>query len=161
MMWRPVVGYEDRYEVSDAGSVRKSSGQEVRQYKNHNGYMLVRLSGPRKEVRVHRVVAAAFISNPRGLPFVNHIDCDRANNKHKNLEWCTQWENLAHSRKLGRMQTDYWSGKRSPNAALSNETVKAIRNEYARGGISWQALAKKYGSNKRTVGRIVCGETYV
>jgi ribosome-binding protein aMBF1 (putative translation factor) len=106
-------------------------------------------------------VAEAFIENPLGLPFVNHIDCARDNNNASNLEWCTQWQNLNHSQKLGRMQRDYWIGKRSPSAKLSNEAVARIRNEYASGGISWEALAKKFSTNKRTVGRIVAGESYV
>ena len=32
---------------------------------------------------------------------------------------------------------------------------------YAQGGVSYTALAKRYGTNKRTVGRIISGETYV
>ena len=161
MKWLPVVGHEGKYEVSNTGLIRNSSGRQIGLYKNHNGYLLARLSGPRKEVRVHRVVAEAFVENPLSLPFVNHIDCIRDNNSVKNLEWCTQWSNLNHSQKLGRMQRDYWSGKRSPNANLDDKTVAKIRQEYAAGGVSWQLLAEKYGTNKRTIGRIVSGESYV
>lgn len=112
-------------------------------------------------MRVHRVVAEAFIPNPDGFPFVNHIDCVRNNNTIANLEWCTQWQNIRHSQALGRMQRDYWTGRRSPNAALSEEDAAKIRAEYSAGGISWAFLAKKYKTNKRTVGRIVSGESYV
>ena len=159
--WQPIEGYEGKYEVSDSGNIRNSKGKLIGLYKNDQGYVLARLANPRKTVRVHRIVAKAFIQNPNSLPFVNHIDCARDNNNSSNLEWCTQWENLNHSQKLGRMQRDYWVGKRSPNANLDSKTVAQIRTEYSKGGVSWERLGVKFGVSKRTIGRIVSGESYV
>lgn len=158
--WQPIAGYGGRYLVNRQGQV-SSRGKLLNAYLNGQGYALVRLSSPRKELRVHRAVAEAFIPNPQNLPFVNHIDCVRDNNTVENLEWCTQWQNLNHSSMLGRMRRDYWRGKRSPNAALAEECARLIKDEYAKGGVSWDTLAKKFGTNKRTVGRIVSGESYV
>jgi transcriptional regulator with XRE-family HTH domain len=95
------------------------------------------------------------------LPCINHIDCDTTNNIPSNLEWCTQAENLAHSRALGRMQENFWRGKRSPNAKLSDEIVQQIRSQYNAGGVSWAELGKRFGMSKRAIGRILRGETYV
>jgi hypothetical protein len=67
----------------------------------------------------------------------------------------------AHSENLGRMQKDYWIGKRSPNAALSDETASEIRQIYSGGGYSWEDLSKKFNISKRAIGRLVRGETYV
>lgn len=159
-MKKDIVGYEGRYLVSDLGSVFRNDGTEIGQWMNDQGYMLVRLSNPRKTMRVHRLVAEAFVENPRNLPFVNHIDCVRNNNRYENLEWCTQWQNIKHSESLGRMQRDYWKGKRSPNAKISDETVRKIRDAYAAGGVSWQDIAEQFGISKRTVGRIVKNESY-
>jgi ribosome-binding protein aMBF1 (putative translation factor) len=103
----------------------------------------------------------AFLPNPQELPCVNHIDCVRDHNSVSNLEWCTQQENLWHSQRLGRMQRDYWAGRRSPTAALSDDAAEKIRSDYARGGVSWAQLAARYGTNKRTVGRILSGGSYV
>lgn len=50
---------------------------------------------------VHRLVALAFVPNPRDKPEVNHIDGDKRNNHYKNLEWSTQSENMLHSFKIG------------------------------------------------------------
>ncbi len=158
--WRPVEGYEGRYEVSSAGEVRTVS-RTLEQWANDQGYALVRVSEPRAVLRVHRVVAQAFIPNPDGLPCVNHLDCSPANNSVTNLEWCTQAQNIAHSRALGRYPDDYWKGKRSPNAKLTDETVQSIRAAYATGNYSWQQLAKEYGISKHSIGRIVRGESYV
>lgn len=161
MMWRPVPSHAGKYEVSEDGQIRSVDGRIVGQWRSDQGYMRAKLSGPRAEVRVHRIVAEAFCANPDMLPAVNHLDSNRSNNHWTNLEWCTQAENLAHAQAKGRMQRDYWTGRRSPNAALSDETASAIRAEYKAGGTSWERLGRKYHISKKTVGRIVGGESYV
>lgn len=161
MEWKPVDGYNGRYDVSSLGQVRATSGKMLKLWINDQGYTLVRLSRPRRVFRVHRLVAGAFIPNPNSLPVVNHLDCNRSNNHVENLEWCTQWHNLKHSDDLGRMQRDYWKGKRSPNAAITDDQANLIRSEYEKGGVSWARLGDKFGISKRSVGRIIMGETYV
>lgn len=148
------------YEVSSFGRVRNGA-RILKTWLSDQGYVLVRLSNPRSVERVHRLVASAFVDNKFGKPFVNHIDCDRANNMANNLEWCTQLENLKHSSNLGRMQRDYWKGKRSPNALLSTAQANEIRRIYAQGEMSWERLGKLFEISKRTIGRIVNGESYV
>lgn len=161
MTWRPVDGYEGKYEVSDDGRVRKVCGKELGQWLSELGYCRVRLSAPRAMILVHRLVAKAFIPNPDDKPFVNHIDCCRSNNKAENLEWCTQAENLKHSELLGRMKRGFaQKGKRSFNAKLSDNQAAQIREEYAAGGISLEKLALKHGTSKRTAHRIVNFHTY-
>ncbi len=158
--WQPIERWHGRYLVSSAGRVRQYGGRILKQWPNSQGYMLVRLSKPRKVERVHRLVAETFISNPAAKPYVNHINNNRSDNNAENLEWCTQQENLAHADKQGRMQRDYWVGKRSPNAKLAVDDILEIRAAYGRGGISWEALGRKYGISKRSVGRILNGEYY-
>lgn len=158
--WRPVKNYEERYEVSRHGRVRHTNGPEIGQWKAHNGYMLVRLSKPRAQFMVHRLVAQVFCSNPGNKPNVNHLDHNRAHNKASNLEWCTQQENLSHARANGRISYDYLFGKRSPNALLQDETVREIRILYAGGNWSWERLGKHFGISKRAIGRLLTGETY-
>jgi len=159
--WQPIETHKGRYEISNCGEVRTAQGYVLKQWLSDQGYSLVRLSSPRIVARVHRLVAIAFLSNPDNLPYVNHIDCVRSHNSVGNLEWCTQWQNLKHSSDLGRMQRDYWTGKRSPNALLDDPTAAEIRQKYASGGISWETLGFEYGVSKRSIGRIVKGESYV
>lgn len=160
MEWKPVKWYETTYMVSAAGDISRADGRPVTQHLNDQGYALVRLSKPRAMLRVHRIVAEAFIPNPMMLPVVNHIDSNRSNNHVKNLEWCTQAQNIRHAHSLGRMCTDYWKGKRSPNAGLTDEIAAEIRLRYAEGGVSYATLADAFLTNKRTIGRIIKGETY-
>lgn len=63
------------------------------------GYEIVDLykNGKRKTVRVHRLVAEAFIPNNDNKPEVNHIDGNKHNNNVDNLEWVTKKENCRHA----------------------------------------------------------------
>lgn len=107
-IWKPIEGYEGRYEVSNLGRVRSLDmvlpvfvngvhatrvrrGVIRRQHIGHAGYHYVLLRGGKrdKNFRVHRLVAAAFVPNPLNLPEVNHKDEDKSNNRSDNLEWCT------------------------------------------------------------------------
>lgn len=95
-IWKDIVGYAGKYQVSDKGRVRSVSGKTktkhfsgkvLSTFADSSGYMSVNLS--RKLYRVHRLVAVAFINNPHNYPCVNHKDENKANNKAINLEWCT------------------------------------------------------------------------
>lgn len=81
---REIEGYEGLYGVSADGSVyslitnmTRRKGR-LKDYENTNGYRRVNLykNGKVKPHYVHRLVAAAFIPNPEGLPVVNHINAD-------------------------------------------------------------------------------------
>lgn len=158
--WRLVVGWP-QYQVSSLGNVRKmKTGKPVGQWLNNQGYSVVRFSQPRKMQRVHRLVAAAFILNPAGYLTVNHINSKRDDNRVGNLEWCSQADNLAHADAKGRMQRDYWVGKRSPSALASDQQVIEIRGLYTLGDTSWADLGRRFGLSKRAIGRILRRETY-
>jgi NUMOD4 motif/HNH endonuclease len=109
--WRPVVGYEGLYEVSDHGQVRRVAparaatvGYILKPNTDHNGYPRVRLApapGQHRLIRVHRLVALAFIGPPPQAHLVNHKDGNKANNHVSNLEWTTYSGNARHALALG------------------------------------------------------------
>lgn len=73
------------------GRVRKVSADKA-------GYASVQLhNNGRMTVKVHRLMAEAFLPNPDGLPQVNHIDENKMNYQLSNLEWCTAKYNSVHS----------------------------------------------------------------
>ena len=98
-MWKQVSGYENAYLVNEYSVVKRVGGGILKPQKRKDGYYQYQLSlnGKRKMHKVHRLVAIAFVDNPRGLNVVNHKDGDKTNNYYKNLEWCTPAENNQHS----------------------------------------------------------------
>lgn len=84
--WRQVEGSD--FVVSNLGNViGRKPDCLMTCYKNKKGYLKLNIwqHGKRKGVFLHRLVARAFISNPNGLPQVNHIDGDKENNAASNL----------------------------------------------------------------------------
>lgn len=104
-IWKPIIGYEGLYEVSNYGNIkslnwRNRNIEKCLYLKKHNkGYFQVELvkNKKRKMVLVHRLVAEAFLENPLNKPQINHKDYNRSNNSVENLEWCTINENMTHS----------------------------------------------------------------
>lgn len=62
----------------------------------HNGYIYIGITmsnGKNKSMRVHRLVAKAFIDNPNQYDVVGHKDNNKANNCVDNLYWTTVQDN--------------------------------------------------------------------
>jgi hypothetical protein len=170
-IWKPVVGWEGRYEVSNFGRVKRLAGAFKYKPSEHilttrvlsariAGYPVVTLSGGRGKDQqsvqcIHRLVVAAFVAPvPRGLT-VNHIDGVKTNNRLDNLEIASQKRQYAHSIALG-----LWTpakGSQKSKIGLSEALVAHIRARYVRGcdknGVT--AMAKELGINRATLFSIV------
>lgn len=102
--WKPVVGYEGFYEISDNGEIKSLIKNRLLKPCIHKkGYLVVTLTkgNAHKHYYVHRLVAAAFIPNIDNKEQVNHIDGNKHNNCVENLEWCNDAENRMHAYKNG------------------------------------------------------------
>jgi hypothetical protein len=171
--WKPVVGYEGRYEVSDQGRVRSLplvvakpgraafihplSNRVLRQACNRRGYKLVMLhSGTNKDRRtttVHRLVCEAFHGpSPAGRPHALHGDGNPANNVPENLRWGSHDENLKEAVRHGSIR----SGERHPRAKLSDAEVAVIRQLHAEGS-RYKAIAARFGLHWCYVQKLVLG----
>lgn len=102
---KPIKGWEDLYTISSDGKVFSiRSNKYLKPRLSMDGYERVALcrGSYRREYRVHRLVAEAFLENSNNLPQVNHKDFNTRNNYLENLEWCTNKENAEHSIKNNR-----------------------------------------------------------
>lgn len=137
--WRDVVGYEGLYKVSSHGRIksyheRYKKPRILKTSMTTTGYRKVELAKNKKKksLKVHRIVAEAFILNEENKPYVNHLDSNPLNNNVNNLEWCTQKENMIHSAIFGNHKSFAWKNK------------EQVISEYV-SGKSITYLAKKYG----------------
>lgn len=109
--WRPIPGYEGRYDVSDHGNVRSWIPYRslplprLRTQTQDRGYFSVMLydaQGAHRLRRVHQLVALAFHGPP---PFpdaeVRHLDGTRDNNRAGNLLYGSRSENALDSVRHG------------------------------------------------------------
>ena len=69
--------------------------------KNSKGYMTVGIGY--KMLKVHRLVAEAFIPNPNNKPQVDHITRDKTDNRVENLRWATPSENSRNTAQHDRV----------------------------------------------------------
>ena len=112
-IWKPVVGYEGYYEVSNMGKVKRLPKNNVVNERilklhtnNHNGYVYASLSKDNKKYtkRVHIMVMEAF-SDYRSAGYdpykqLDHINGDKTDNRLENLEIVTQAENTRRAREM-------------------------------------------------------------
>ena len=112
-IWRDINDFKGLYQVSNLGRVRSidrmtiyctgakriTKGMILSISKNKLGYPQVNLSNKDRSYsrRVHRLVANAFIENPKKYKEINHIDGNKENNTVSNLEWCDRSYNIKHS----------------------------------------------------------------
>lgn len=113
-LWHSVRGYDGLYQVSNFGEIKSLPRRKhlpngkytVSKEKllspariGKDGYEFVYLTvgGESKRFYVHRIVAEAFLPNPDGMPFVNHINGLKFDNRLENLEWCSRSKNAKHA----------------------------------------------------------------
>jgi len=148
----------DGYTVTEDGEVYGPSGRSLKFFKTAKGYMSQAIRG--KTVRLHRVVATAFIPNPDNLPEVNHIDGNKLNNHASNLEWVTHKQNMEHAYKTGLARNGF--GDEAARSILTQEQVNEIRRSYIRGDKQFgqTALGRKFGVTNSCVWRIIHGDNW-
>lgn len=160
-IWKPVPGFED-YLISNYGNIKTAKNKD-RALKDKTTRIMARYvytqlwrNGKSYSKRVHRLVAEAFIPNPKNKSQVNHIDCNKLNNYYGNLEWCTAKENGRHSSINGLVP----SGERCKQSQLKKADVIKIRTLYKSGGISQRELSKMYNVCQSTIGYVLRNQTW-
>lgn len=112
-VWKPVVGWEDFYEISSLGRLRRLRsekpnrvGKVLKGTLDDYGYRKYHLRAEGRSLTrsAHRLVAEAHIPNPDGLPLVLHGPNRQGDNSIGNLRWGTNSDNMRDRRRDG---TDY------------------------------------------------------
>lgn len=172
--WRPVVGFEGKYEVSDIGMVRsldrripfkcrwghivmrRHAGRLLGLERNTSGYFYVRLGKRLLPSLIHGLVAAAFIGRrPAGMQ-VNHKDGNKLNNCVENLEYVTTQENIAHARRMGLLDI---RGEKNIHATLTDAQTIEISTRLD-AGESIADLSKEFHVSRGVIEKVKRRETY-
>ncbi len=170
--WRPVVGYEQLYEVSDLGRLRRlttTNGGKAGTFLVGSPYGPMRYiqvtlgqNKTYKQAKLHTLVCRAFHGDPGPLPTgalrweVRHLDGNTSNNKASNLAWGTHKQNAEDM----VMHSMSCPGEKNGAAVLLSEQVLKIRALYDEGVETHKTLARQFGIAKTTVGNIVHRRTW-
>jgi hypothetical protein len=161
--WKAIPGYEEIYEASDHGRVRRISvvfrGRKppyILKPQNYSGgYHSVSLHKEDKQrsFLLHRLIMAAF-RGPSKL-HVNHKDGDKKNNFLENLEYCTTQENNCHA-KENKLHA---YGERCSFSKLTEEKVREIRRRFA-SGENYKEIATHFQIHPMNIYHIVNRKTW-
>ena len=158
--WKPIPGYEGRYEVSDQGRVFRVKRYPLKNIALRRNYqrVILYLNGARHYQAVHRLVAAAFIGKCPDGYVVNHLDGNPANNCASNLEYTTQRENIRHAFRVLK-RPPHHRGETTHFAKLSDNDVIQIRHMRLNGW-TYKAIAAEFNTKPANVWHICKNRTW-
>jgi hypothetical protein len=158
--WKPVLGFESRYLVSDQGEIWSLYQSKIaRSYPMNSGYIRITLYNGDKYSTglIHRLVAEVFCNGYAKALNVNHKDGDKHNNCAANLEWVTPRENMKHAVATGLMRDQ--NGEGNLMTKLTNVKVSEIKKAL-RAGVDKKVLAELYGVKPQVITDIKRGDTW-
>ena len=144
-VWRDVEGFEGRYEVSLLGNIRFADKPDKRRVKcRKNGqYLTASLyhKGDVKPtyVKIHMLVAKAFVPNPEGYTFVKHKNGKLLDNRADNLEWV---ETKPGKKKMRKSKRTLKSVSTSPILEVSDVDVLEddVMEREVSSGVLWKDI---------------------
>jgi hypothetical protein len=166
MIWKDVVGFENYFKISNHGDIYSyRSARVLKRVKDKSGYLTLptKIGGREGKdycFKIHRLVAIAFIPNPKGKPCVNHKDGDKENNHISNLEWCTVKENTQHAFDTGLSKA--LKGEKNVGSRISQvdaDTIRLVYTPYCR-TYGARALGRRFGISHSNILKVINGISY-
>lgn len=141
------------YRVNEVGQIKSIKKKIILKTSlDSGGYLGISLwkDNSSKRVRIHSLVAKAFIPKIEGKDWINHKNGIKTDNRVENLEWCTPRENIIHALNSG-LNRNY--GENNNLSTLTLQTVQMIR-VMGEKGIKLKEISKLLKLNYVTVFRI-------
>jgi hypothetical protein len=160
-IFKDIPGYEGKYQASNLGKIKSLGNNAKRSEKilkaslEGSGYEFVNLykNTERTSLKIHRLVAITFISNPENKKTVNHINGNKLDNNVNNLEWSTYSENLRHAFKIGLNSGIHKSKLKQSEVLQIKDLLKLKR-------FSHKEIGKFYGVAHNTISYISSGKNW-
>lgn len=152
-IWKDIEGYEGLYQISNTGKIKS-----LKRYKNnHNKKQLVKekirkqiisktgyytcmlyKNGNKKLLKVHRLIAQAFIPNPNNYPIINHINGNKLDNNILNLEWCDYSHNNKEAHRLDLIKNNTKGLKKYTNSLKKRVNQYDLEENYIK---TWNCIS--------------------
>lgn len=114
-----------------------------------------------KTIVSHRIVwELNYGEIPKGMKICHKCDNPKCCNP-RHLFIGTQADNLKDCRDKGRAKGGSLPGIKNPNAKLTEDQVKEIRELYSRGNVYQRELANKYNITQTQVGLIIREKSWI
>jgi len=167
--WKPILGYEDCYAISDHGRIKRtanfgsrSSGLLAPRVKR--GYVTYHLckDGIRKDPLAHRLMWETFNGSiPAGMQ-INHRNGKKTDNRLANLEIVSRSQNMQHAYRVLKIPAPNNPSLGSKNgcAKLTEADIPAIVALYRTGKYRQIDIGKMYGVSQRMVSLITRREKW-
>lgn len=153
-IWKDIPGYIGNYQISNLGRIKNLNWHNSHKAKivelkpDKSGYVRLRIK-KEKTLKIHRLVATAFIPNPDGLPLINHKNENKADNRVENLEWCDAKYNVTYNGNSQRIGDKLRNGPCSKMVAMVDSKTGIIMRVFP----SAMEIERYYGYDRSNINK--------
>lgn len=152
---KPMKEYNNLYAITSKGRVVNLKTKTLCKQKiDRSGYYIVNIQIDKKRTyfRIHRMLGIYFVNGRTSQKNeIDHINCNKLDNRLENLEWVTHVENTKRAQKNGLCS----HGSYKTNSKINEEIAIAIYNDYHKNKLTQRQCWEKYNTTRSVVQKIV------